>query len=89
MKNEVNFGLKLNLSLTVALFWRWFLIGIPLGFGVQKFLVLPPALELLVQFAVSFICLFIAVQWLFGEGRFSSLKIIVMEQADYQKLSGD
>lgn len=87
MKNELGFGFWLVFSLSFTLFWRWFLIGVPLGFSVQKLLAESSFLVGLVQIGVSFFSMVIAVKWLFSEGRFSSLKIIFMEQADYKKLS--
>ena len=87
----MSFGLALSIGW--ALFWRWFLVGtVPLAFFFMitgdPQLAESPMLAVL-QPLLSFLAFFIAVFWLFSNGRFGSLRVILMEQAHYQRLSSE
>lgn len=93
LKNEIAFGWQLAASIAGGIFWRWLIVGaIPgmlLGGVLNSSQVDAPFLGLLVQVVVSFIGLWVAVRWLFGSGRLGSMKLVLMEQAHYQKLGSN
>jgi hypothetical protein len=81
-----------TLGIAWGLAWRLIVVGIPLFF-VSKLLphdIASPFLNMvtsLVDLVANLGAFWLAVHWLFRNGRFGSNKIILMEQADYQQLS--
>jgi hypothetical protein len=92
LENEISFGWGLAASVAREIFWRWFILGIGPGIilgGILSSQIGSPWAGLLVQLVISFLGLWISVRWLFGTGRFGSMKLLFMEQADYQKLTSN
>ncbi|WLD58665.1 hypothetical protein NFC81_02440 [Salinispirillum sp. LH 10-3-1] len=87
IKNEISFDFSMVLALGWALFWRWLIIGAIPGVILGQLMITNPWLALFIQLSLSFIGLALAVNWVLGSGSFSSLKIIIMEQAHYQELA--
>ncbi|MEQ1662656.1 MAG: hypothetical protein ABL877_08160 [Thiobacillus sp.] len=91
LPKEKRFGPNEILAIAWSLAWRIIVVGIPL-FLITK--LLPKGgnsafLEMLIslfELVANLGAYWLAVYWLFRNGRFGNNKIIVMEQADYQKL---
>lgn len=88
--NEKKFGPNETLAIAWGVMWRGVVVAIPY---VLVSRLLPsassPFLALLASLAdllVSLCLLWLAVHWLFRDGRLGSNKLVVMEQAHYQQL---
>jgi hypothetical protein len=80
-----------TLGIAWSLAWRIIVVAIPCVL-ISKLLPQTgsPFLEMFISLAhlvVNLMAFWLAVHWLFRNGRFGSNKIIVMEEADYQQLS--
>jgi hypothetical protein len=83
LEKEISFGWGLAASITWELFWRWLILGAVPGIIFGGLLSSQsPWGGLLVQLVFSFLGLWISVRWLFGTGKFGSIKLLFMEQAD-------
>ena len=91
LPNERTLSVSLAFSIGWALFWRWFLVGALPGAVIANIMTVTGLMETwlfpLFQLPLSFLGLAIAVYWLFHGGRFSSLRVVLMEQAHYQELT--
>ena len=90
LPNELNFSWGLAFSMAWALFWRWLLVGALPSLVLSEVMTATGLIEswlfVLYQLPLSFLGLVAAVYWLFHGGRFSSLRLLLMEQAHYQGL---
>jgi hypothetical protein len=88
LENEISFDWGLAASVARELFWRWLILGGVPGIIFGGMLsARSPWAGLLVQLVFSFFGLWVSVRWLFGTGKFGSMKLLFMEQADYEKLT--
>jgi hypothetical protein len=86
---EIPFSWRLAFALAIGLFWRWLLIGMAPGMFLRELFVSAPWFAFVLQIAISFAGLWLAVKWLLGSGRVASMKVMFMEQVHYQQLASN
>lgn len=92
LPKEKQFHPNETLGIAWGLVWRIIVVGIPL-FLISKLLPhdsgspFVTMVTSLVDLVANLGGFWLAVHWLFRNGRFGSNKLILMEQADYQQLS--
>lgn len=88
--NEKKFGPSETFTIACGVMWRGIVVAIPY-FLISRLLpsTSNPFLALLASLAellVSLCLLWLAVHWLFRDGRLGSNKLVVMKQVHYQQL---
>ena len=90
MDKEIKFGFGLALSVGWGLFWRVALLRSIFSYTFDYFLGTTPfgsSLMAVLVHVIAIILIFIfSAYWLFSAERIGSMKIIFMEQADYQNI---
>lgn len=89
LPKEIDLSWAKTIALTWAFFWRMLVISIPVSIFIgylQRSGENMRVYAALFQIVSSLIALVLVFRWLFRNGSFGSIRLILMEQSDFQEL---